>query len=416
MTKIYDPATGSSRRWAIFFLGGLNFIMSMYYRASITVISPTLIKELGLSTYELSHLSAVFYYVFAACQIPLGISIDKFGPRKVLIALSIPSICGAMLFALGDGAKTLILGRAIIAIGMSGNMMLLMAFIASWFPGNRFASLTGAAISLGCVGSLLASSPLALMSQWIGWRGAFIVSALVNAVILLIFISVAQDSPNEKHSRARTKISAAKPLLNLAKSYNFWAISLSNFMRYGYFAALQSLWLGPFLFFGMGYSQVEAGNYLFYMGLAYMFGLPLWGAVSDTILKSRKWVVLPTMLVFGLAALSFTFWNDSYPVYLQIMACFALGLCSSSGQVLYAHIKELNPPEIAARALTSFNLFTMLGVGVMIHILGFVLGDTPNHFVGPERFHNLWFIGAIGLGVMSFIYSRVPDTGAGKIN
>lgn len=411
MTKIYDPAPGRTRRWAIFIVGGLNFVMSMYYRASITVISPTLIKELGLSTYELSHLSAVFYYVFAACQIPLGISIDKFGPRKVLIALSIPSIGGAMLFALGAGPKTLILGRAIIAIGMSGNMMLLMAFIAAWFPANRFASLTGAAISLGCVGSLLASSPLALMSQWIGWRGAFMVSALVNAIILIVFTSVARDSPNKNRIVANPKISAAKPLLNLAKSYNFWAISLSNFMRYGYFAALQSLWLGPFLFFGMGYSQVEAGNFLFYMGLAYMFGLPLWGAVSDSILKSRKWVVLPTMLVFGVASLSFTFWDESYPMYLQIMACVALGLCSSSGQVLYAHVKELNAPEIAARVLTSFNLFTMLGVGVMIHILGFVLGDTPNHFVGPGRFVNLWYIGALGLGIISVLYSRVPDTG-----
>jgi predicted MFS family arabinose efflux permease len=263
---------------------------------------------------------------------------------------------------------------------------------------------------MGCVGSLLASSPLALLSQWVGWRGAFIVSAVVNAIILAVFLIIARDSPNGREQRKGALISPARPLLSLATSYNFWAISLSNFVRYGYFAALQSLWLGPFLFFGMGFTEVQAGNYLLYMGVAYMIGLPLWGLISDTVVKSRKKVVLPTMIAFAIATFSFTLWDATYPVWLQIGACVILGLCSSSGQVLYAHIKELNPPEITARALTSFNLFTMLGVGVMIHALGAALGETPTSNVGPERFIGLWYVGAIGLGIMSLFYSRVPDT------
>ncbi len=410
MISFEDPAPGSSRRWVILVIGSLNFVLSMFYRVSVAVISPALIREMDMTSGQLSDLSAAFYYAFAAGQIPLGIAIDRFGPRRSMCVLAVAAIAGAVFFAVGETPGHLIAARALLGIGMSGNMMVLLALVAVWFPVDRFASLSGMAIAVGALGNLLAATPLALLSLTVGWRGCFLIFAAINLVVVVTYILVIRDHPDGTYRVRTTPEPLLRGFVSLTRMFSFWAISVSNFVRYGFFAALQSLWLGPFLVFGMGRSEVEAGNALLFVGIGYMAGLPLWGSISDGVLKSRKKVVLPTMVVFCLVTFSFLLWDSTVPSFLVMAVFFLLGFLAAPGQILYAHIKELVPPSMVARAMTSVNLFTILGVGAMIHFLGFFLGDNPASLKGLDGYRLLWYVGGISIAVVCVLYSFVPDT------
>ena len=190
-----DPAPGSSRRWAIFAIGSLNFVLSMFYRVSTAVISPALVNDLGLSSGQLSDLSAVFFYAFAASQIPIGVALDRVGSRITMAILACAAVSGTLIFALGQTFPHLLIGRILLGIGMGGNLMVLLALLAAWFPVNRFAFLSGVAVSIGAMGNLLAATPLALLSLWIGWRGSFLVFAAANTVIVAALVLVIRKPP-----------------------------------------------------------------------------------------------------------------------------------------------------------------------------------------------------------------------------
>ena len=386
----------------------------MFYRVSTAVISPALVRDLGFTNAQLSDLAAVFFYAFALSQIPIGIALDRLGSRITMFFLSIAAVGGAVLFALGQTPDQLILARALLGIGMSGNLMVIYALLAVWFPLDRFAFLGGLLVSIGVAGNLLAATPLALLSISIGWRTSFVIFAAVDAAVVATFLLVVRDRPGSSVSVGLKTGSAIAGLGRLFGMYSYWAISLSQFVRYGYFAALQSLWIAPFLIYGLGFSEISASNAIFALGLGYMISLPLSGWVSDTVLQSRKKVVLATMFGLWLFTGSIIWWTQTVPVWLVMVTFFGFGVMAAPGQIMYAHIKELLPPSMIAQAMTAVNLFTVLGAGVMTHVLGFVIGGEPSELAQASDFSLVWYVGLLAIGLASLMYCLVPESPAFK--
>lgn len=414
MHDLTDPAPDSLRRWAIFAIASLNFIISMFYRMSTAVISPALVRDLGFTSGQLGDLSAAFYYAFAMCQIPVGMALDRLGSRITVGVLSVAAVGGAILFAVGQTPTHLILARGLLGIGMSCNFMVVLTLIAAWFPVNQFGFLSGLVVSIGILGNLLAATPLTLLNLAIGWRASFWLFAKFNLVVVLLFLLIVRDRPPGGTEISWKPRSLTSGLRHLVRMYSYWAISLTSFVRYGYVAALQSLWAVPFLIFGLGWGEVAASNAVLCLGIGNMVGLPLSGAISDRILRSRKKVVLPNMIAFCLLALAMAMATQSTASGLIFVCFFCLGLVSAPGQILYAHMKELVPPSMIAQAMTSVNLFTIIGVAIMTHVLGFAVGSDPSHLLAPVHFRSLWYIGGIGLAAVSFLYFFVPDSQALK--
>ena len=410
MSYFTDPAPGSYRRWAIFVMGSLNFVLSMFYRVSIAVISPALTQDLGLSSAQLGDLSAAFYYSFALSQLPLGLAIDRLGPRISMSFLSVAAVGGALLFAMGKTPGQLILGRVLLGVGMSGNLMVVLALLAAWFPVDRFAFLSGMVVSVGVLGNLLAATPLALLTQTMGWRGSFMAFAAVNAAVVLLFIFVSRDYPPGRVIHARKSSSLLGGLSQLFRMYNYWAISLGNFVRYGYFAALQGLWVGPFLIFGLGLGEIAAANVVLFMGLGYMASLPISGFLSDRVLRSRKKVVLAALLAYCFLTLSILFWTRETDYWVVLATFFGLGFFAAPGQIMYAHIKELVPSSLNAQAMTAVNLFTVLGAAAMTQLLGLLIEGEPSLICSPDGFKVIWHVGVISLAGASLLYWFVPDS------
>jgi len=410
-----DPAPGDYRRWAIFFVGSTNFVLSMYVRVSTTVISGFLATDLELTSSHLADISAAFYYSFALSQLPLGFAINRFGPRATAALLSVAAMGGAVVFAQAGSYLELVVARVMLGIGMSGNLMVLLVLFSAWFPANRFAFLSGTVVSVGVLGNLLAATPLAILSEAVGWRGSFWVFAVVEAVVGTLFVVVAKNSPKTlQDKKSMPKRSSLKEFVHFVTTYSYWAVSYSSFVRYGFFAALQSLWIGPYLTLGLGFGEIEAANGLLFMGIGYMVALPISGYLSDRVARSRKMVVLPALAGFSLMCLAIGFVARPSSFWFIALCLFVLGFFAAPGQIIYAHIKELVPEKLASQAMTAVNLFTVLGAAAMTQLIGLVMPSHPSEISSAYDFLGMWLIGGAALGLACLLYIRVPESSAVK--
>lgn len=364
------------KRWLIFIIACQLFVLSQFYRASVAVIAPDLIDTFALDTPQISLISAAFFYAFALMQIPIIMYLDGIGPRIAMTALSLVAVAGSVVFAMGHSVGVLIAGRVLMGIGMACNLMGTLKLVTLWFSPRYFATLSALVMSTGTLGNLIAATPLVLMVQAMGWRYSFIVMAAVNLLLVVLFFMIATDRPTSAVGDAVPQVVSTRlkdifaGVGRLFRKKDYWIISLGTFCRYGIFAAVQALWAGPFLINVIGVSAVSTGNLLLLMSMGIVIGSPVFGWLSDSFFMSRKKVVVTglggmAMCLIYLARLP----RGAGMVELSILF-FAFGIISSSGAVMYAHIKERMPSEQAGAAMTGINFFTMVGVAVFLQGLG----------------------------------------------
>jgi sugar phosphate permease len=404
------------RRWIIYLMSCLLFIFSQFYRSSIAVISPNLVEALNLDTEDLGLISAAFFYAFATMQIPVGLYLDSLGPRLLMTAFSSVAAAGAIVFAYGESAAALIFGRILLGGGMACNLMGPLKLITTWFSPQYFATLSAILISVGTAGNLAAATPLVWLTKLFGWRTTFLFCAIINLVIAILFYMIAKDHPDETSLSHRTKAEpvslsvASSNILHLFSRRDYWLISIGTFFRYGIYASVQSLWAGPFLMISMGLSPFMTGNLLLAMSIGLIVGSPICGWISDSILHSRKYVIIAglAMMAVILTTLAVLSIDTVLPILFALFFCF--GFSSSSGQIMYAHIKERMPLKNAGTAMTGINFFTMIGVAFFLHGLGWVINEFyPGGSLGPEVFRMAFILFGGCLVLTGLIYSLTVE-------
>lgn len=404
----------AGRAWAVFLLAASAFTLSMFFRTSAAVISPQLSEELGLDSAQLGTLSAVFFYAFAACQIPLVLILDRAGARATMLVLSAVGICGALVFAWAHTPIMAIVGRAMLGVGMSANLMGPMALLAAWFRPAVFATLSGLLMALGNAGGMLSGTPLVWLTLTVGWRYTFVIMAGMNLLLALGLLVLVRDRPADRPRPPAPAGGMFGGIRLLAASPSYWAISLASFFRYGCIMALQGLWVGPWVIYGLGLSQMQSGNANLLLALSQVIGLPLCGLLSDRVFGSRKWVSLPALVAAAALIWSMQWLDRGSSPWLVYGFCLLVGLMSSPGQILYVHIKELMPPESAGAAMTGINLFTMLGPAILMQVAGLLVGAEPAALTGSEGFSPAWILMSAGLALSALVYAFVPDSKALK--
>jgi sugar phosphate permease len=408
------------RRWIVFILATSLFFLSQFYRTSNAVIASELIRDLSLDTEGLGLMSASFFYAFAITQIPIILLLDKVGPRRLMTFLTLLGIVGAVIFSLADSLSLGLFGRVLLGVGMACNLMGTFKLLTEWFEPLIFATLTGLVVATGTFGNIMATTPLVMLVEQIGWRHSFQLIAAVNLVLVLMLYIVVRDRPS--HTIANTSgtqpsISFKQAFFNLAlllKERDYWIISMTSFVRYGTFAALQALWAGPFLREVMGYSAVKAGNLLLLMTTGMIIGSPFWGAVSDRIFRTRKWIIVICLLIDGGVALVLMSIPPDANMIVIAALFFAFGFFSAAGMLVYPHIKDLMPQEMAGAAMTGVNLFNMLGPAVFLHGLGVMMQALyPGASRGPAAFDASFLVCTLSLLIAGGLYGIVKEK---KIN
>jgi len=405
-----------SRRWLIFALAASLFLLSQFYRVSNAVIAPMLIADLSLDTSAIGLMSAAFFYAFALTQIPISLLLDKLGPRRMMTVLSSIGVLGAIIFSFAHTFAAGVTGRILLGVGMACNLMGSYKLLSLWFSPRAFGSMAGILFAVGALGNMIATTPLVLLVEKLGWRFSFQLIALVNLLLTLLFYIIVQDRPRHPDSNSEAAVTvmnfkqALGNLGKLLKQKDYWIISYATFARYGIFAAFQALWAGPYLMEVLGLSALSTGNLILLMNVGMVLGSPCWGALSDRLFKTRKWVIVAGSLgiVVSLGILAMISARTPFLVLALVFFCF--GFFNATGVLMYPHIKELMPSEMSGAAMTGINFFTMIGPAVFLQGLGDLMQSLyPEASRGPEAFNAAFAVCFIFLLMLVVLYSLAAE-------
>lgn len=272
----------------------LGYLMSYLFRAANAVVEGQLVREIGLSPSELGLMTAAYLAAFALFQLPLGVLLDRYGPRRVQTVMMLVAAVGAALFAVSQNNLTLTLARALIGCGVAGGLMAGFKAVVIWVPEPRRALANAFVMSAGAIGLLVATRPLQEATDFLGWRQVFLVLAGVTVVVgVIIFFLVP-----EKQGAAPSPETLRRQVREVAAIFRDPAvISLTPLLATtaGVHVAIQTLWAAPWFRDVMGASREVVANNLFFMAVAFLFGILFTGAVADWFV--RRGISLLTVMV-----------------------------------------------------------------------------------------------------------------------
>ncbi len=409
------PLTTATRWWAAVMFATLaaSYSLSQFFRAANSVIAPDLKAELHLAPDDLGLLTGVFFLVFAACQIPAGISLDRFGARATMGATMVVAVAGAALFAAAEGLAGLTFARALLGFGSCCLLMGPLVVIARWYPPARFTQLTAVIIGVGTLGSLVATAPLAHVAVAIGWRGAFWLMTGITATLTVAVWVMVRDAPPGAAPPAGGGESLRQLLFGVGDVFRLPGILpvLPVYAScYAVTIAILGLWGGPYLYEVHGLGGPARGNVLLVMAGATALGYFTTNSL-DRRFDTRKGIVLAGGAVnCGLLVLLAAI--PSPPLWLITAILGVMGYTSSYFATVMAHGRGLLPPRLLGRGLTILNMANILGVSAVQFVSGWLIaGLTPAGAAAPEHAYRLAFaLFAACLGIALVIYAAwVPD-------
>ncbi|MBM3391908.1 MAG: MFS transporter [Betaproteobacteria bacterium] len=334
-----------------------GYFLSYLLRTVNAVIAPELARELSLTAADLGLLTSAYLLTFAAFQIPLGVLLDRYGPRRVEAALMLIAAAGTLLFAFGTSTTQLTLARGLIGLGVSACLMAAFKGFAQNFPPERQASLTGAIMASGGLGAVSASLPLEFALPLFGWRGVFQgLTFLLVAVAALIFFSVPQREAGVSRDSLGTQL---KDVAGILANRVFWRYAPPMALITGGFMAVQGLWAVPWLMNVDGLSRHGAAEVLFALNLAML--VSHLGIATFATRLARAGIRPQALLVggYGLALAA----QAAMVVGLQpaLPMWFAYGVGVSGGSLAYALLAGHFDPALSGRVTTALNLLAFVG-------------------------------------------------------
>lgn len=386
------------------------YTISQFLRNSVGVIAPDLARELGLTASEIGGLSSAFFFLFAAAQLPLGVALDRFGPRLCLLVCAAIAVLGAVVFATSTSTGQLVLGRALLGLGCSAAFVAPLALYARRFPPDRFATLVGLQLGLGTGGTLLATAPLAYSAAEFGWRATFFGVGIVTLLIGLLIAVVVRDERPATDAPRESLSETVAGMLTVLRTPSVGRLFLLSLTGYSTFALVVGLWGGPYLTHVYGYTLQQRGELLLLPALAQILGALLWGP-TDRLLGSYKRPVLIGALTTCAALAVIAVLGVLGPVALLVWLG-AFGFLSAYLPVSIAHGKSLFPPHLVGRGITVLNMGSMGGVFLSQLITGALIDLFPaqNGAYPLEAYRTVFAFQAVVLLLSCAIYvgSRDP--------
>lgn len=341
----------------------LGYVLSQFYRAFLAVLAPVLQADLGATPAQLADASGLWFLVFAAMQIPVGIALDRIGPRRTVASImGLAGAGGVALFAAAQGPGAIILAMALIGVGFSPVLMSSFYIFARTYSPAVFGTLAGLLIGVGNLGNLGAALPLSLAVEAFGWRQTLAVLAGVTLLVALAMWRFIQDPPPAPAPVGQGGLG------QVLRTPSVWAIFLLLAVGYAPSAAIRGLWVGPYFSDVMGATAAQIGTVTLIMGVAMVAGNFAYGPM-DRIFGSRKWPNLVGNLCG--AAVLVMLWLMPVPGWWTAVALIAaVGFFGMSFPLLMAHGRAFFPPHLVGRGVTILNLFGIGGVGLMQVISG----------------------------------------------
>ena len=380
-----------------------GYYVSYVYRMVNAVLAPTLAAEFGLSAGGLGLLSSIYFLSFGLFQLPLGLLLDRFGPRRVNAALLLVAAAGGAWFAHADSAAAAIAARAVIGLGVSACLMASLTAFVLWYPAERISTMNGIAFSAGALGAMTVTVPLEMLLRVWDWREAFmLIVAATVAVSLVLWLWVPEREARPRGETLRDEMRALGRLLADA-AFRRLALCLGA----SQFAAvsLQTLWIATWLRDVAAASPAGVARGLLAVNLAMIVGYVAFGRAADALQRRGGSPLSLLLLGVGLSSAGLVLILVGFKSLL--LWCVFVG-AATAVVLAYSILSRRYPKEMAGRAYTAINLFGFAGMFAGQWAIGLVLDLWPQTARGYAPQAYPWALGmvwAVQLAGLAWLWS-----------
>ncbi|WP_336343232.1 MFS transporter [Halalkalicoccus ordinarius] len=377
MNALTDP---TKRRWLAWGALATVFLLVNLHRLSTAVLSERLTADFALSAAELGTLHASFFLVYAAIQIPTGVLADRLGPRHVGSAGAAVLSVGAIGFALGDGYLVALLSRGFVGLGSGVIFVSILRFCANWFRAGEFGTMTGLTAGVAGLGAILATTPLALAAEAVGWRRTLLGLAGVGLLASVGVYVLARSSPADAGLEPiegvpeQPSVSLAETgayLRTLASDLDQWLLSAVFFSGMGTILTLIGLWGVPYLVVVYGLDVTTASYYTLLGSVGLLAGPPTIGWISDRV--GRRLLPMCVGLALFAGALGIVPLVGRPPLPVVAGVYFCCGFLVGAAVLALSVVKERYPAEASGVATATVNTAGFVGATVFPTAMGVAL-------------------------------------------
>jgi len=392
---------------------GFAFVLSQFLRSVPAVIAPDLRAELDLTAGQLSALPAAMFFGSAIMQLPAGVLLDRFGPRRTIAAFLLLTATGVAGFAFARTPGGLTLALLVTGWGIAPVFMGIIVLISRWTPRDRLATASALAVGIGGTGMLLSASPFASATEAIGWRMTLAIVAGIALLIALAVVLTVRDRPPDAPpvvGGTETLIDTIRGLSIVFREPRLYALGTISAMTVGSFLTFRALWVGPYLNDTFDAGLIERGHIIFFVSLAWLVSAIAIGPL-DRVFDTRRGIVTVGALSMALWFAVLAFSGDT-TILVVTVAMILLGLSSGLSSPIFAHARSLFPDRFVGRVVTAINLFIWGGVFLVQVGTGLLI----NAFPADEQGHSPFIAYQVMFGVLAvllvaalLVYRRIED-------
>lgn len=357
------------------FLAALSFFYAWILRVSPSVMIDDLMRDFSISAAVLGNLSAFYFYAYAAMQLPVGLSMDRWGPRRVLAVAMLITCAGCAIFALAPSVDVAYAGRLLIGFGAGFAFVGSMVLAANWFPSRRFALLSGVALMGGLLGGVFGQGPVAAFVTATDWRTAMWVLAATGFILAVLIFVVVRDRPpgavGAPAYRPEGLRDALRGLAIVVRRPQTLLIAAAAMMLSTPILALGGLWGVPYARLVYGIDRPEAAFLISTCLFGLAAGGPAWGWISDRIGRRRAPMLWGTAL--GFVTVSALIYIPGLPIEVFRLLLFLFGFGGAAMAISYAAGREHNADGATGAALGLINMAAVLGGAIFQPLVGLIL-------------------------------------------
>lgn len=386
-----------------------GYFMSYLLRAVNAVVAPDLVRDAGLSPADLGLLTAAYLGAFALFQLPLGVLLDRYGPRKVQTGLLCIAAVGCIGFSVAPGFAGLFAARAVIGLGFSAGLMASYKSSATWVPIERRSLANAAIMAFGALGVVVATEPTEFLVALVGWRKAFLIFAgsILTAAALIFAVAPRADTA-ETALPLRRQFSDMMAILRLPL---FWRIAPLLGLTAGVQIGIQTLWAGPWFRDVMGLARADVARHLLWMALAFMIGILSVGVIADRLGRrgvGPMQVMLGFNVIYFIAQALIVFRVEA----LLVPAWLAVAAFGQVAILAFPWFASRVGKELAGRSNATINFTMFTAAFCTQYIVGLIIGRFPPAATGYDPRGYGWAFGMfLVLQLIAFVWYL---TGAGS--
>lgn len=361
--------------WFMWGLGALFYCYETLLQVSPSVMVTDLMKAFSANGAQLGLLAAVYFYAYSCMQIPVGILLDRLGPRRLLTIASLICGSGALVFGLAHTLFFAAFGRLLIGLGSAFAAVGCMHLCATWLPLRYFATLTGVMVTMGMLGAIGGEGPLSLMVSHFGWRETLIIFGAIGVILAILIWAIVRDKslsayPGE-HENKTPLLSGLKQILSNKQNL---IVATYGALMYAPTTVFGGLWGVPFIMAFYNLERAVAATIVSMLFIGWAVGSPMFGIISDRIGRRR------TPLIIGsygsLITFSIVLFVPHLPLLVLGTLLFLFGFFSSGFLPSFSIIRESNPYHINATSIGFMNAFNMLTGAILQPLVGLILDLT----------------------------------------